>query len=470
MENLYVFAIGGTGARCLESLVFLSAMGLGPSKVVPILIDPDSGNGNLNKTMELINLYREIKKNINSDQPTSMFYTEFEEINYWNPLRDDLEDAGRSKNLKDLLNYNKLDINDKLFVDLFYSKEELELDLDYGFRGVPAIGAVVMQKITEEDFYKKLISKIETDPKKNKAFIFSSIFGGTGASGYPTIAKLISEIGESAIGGGSVIFPYFQLPKNKSEEKIAPNSDEFIINAKSAIPYYKKLGELFTNYIIGDDIFSDIIDYQIGGVNQINKSHFIELFAALAALDFNFNNRRKGFLNIKKLLQNNDLKSPIIEDDLPDPKKQGISFIGSMERFSIFSIYFNDLFCELDGKNEKKINKVLKSLTWLKDNIDIEVDDIMDNKKDIEKVLRFIKRFKDWHAEMQNNERSIKIMDKELKLSNLLHSNPNKYTKKRIDYLDRLLVQSQNSNTNVIDKIVNAIQKGTTKFQKINNK
>jgi hypothetical protein len=33
MATYYVFAIGGTGARCLESFIFLCAMGLGPENV-----------------------------------------------------------------------------------------------------------------------------------------------------------------------------------------------------------------------------------------------------------------------------------------------------------------------------------------------------------------------------------------------------------------------------------------------------
>lgn len=470
MENLYVFAIGGTGARCLESLIYLSAMGLGPSKIIPIMIDPDAGNGNLNKTIELINLYREIKENIISDSPNSLFYTKIEDKKYWNPLEDETEKTDRSKALKDLISYNKLNENDKRLVNLFYSKDELELDLDYGFRGVPAIGSIVMQKITEEDFFKKLVSKIETDPNKNKAFIFSSIFGGTGASGYPTIAKLISDIGNSSIGGGSVIFPYFQLPRNNTGDNIAPDSDNFIINSISAIPFYKNLGTRFTNYIIGDDVFSNITEYQIGGGKQKNNSHFIELFAALAALDFNFNHRKKGFFNIKKVLQNDDTKAPITEEDIPNPKKSQINFIDAIERFTLFSIYFKDIFGDLNNYSDNKTRKMLKNLAWLSDNLALNVEEINENKKELEKILRFNEHYNEWYSEMHDNERKLNIFNKDFQLKNLIISNPSKYSKHKIDYLDYILVKTNISKSNVINKIVEAIQHGTEKFQKLKNK
>jgi len=61
-ENLIFIAIGGSGARCLESLVYLCAMGLGPKKLIPFIIDPDIDNGNLSRTLELISKYQKIRK------------------------------------------------------------------------------------------------------------------------------------------------------------------------------------------------------------------------------------------------------------------------------------------------------------------------------------------------------------------------------------------------------------------------
>ena len=63
MSKLYVFGIGGTGARVLKSLSFLIAAGVKckSSSVVPILIDPDAANGDVNKTVDILQRYQSIR-------------------------------------------------------------------------------------------------------------------------------------------------------------------------------------------------------------------------------------------------------------------------------------------------------------------------------------------------------------------------------------------------------------------------
>lgn len=47
MSRLYIFAIGGTGARVMRSLTMLMSAGeLADYEVVPILVDYDVDNGN----------------------------------------------------------------------------------------------------------------------------------------------------------------------------------------------------------------------------------------------------------------------------------------------------------------------------------------------------------------------------------------------------------------------------------------
>ena len=54
MSKLYVFAIGGSGSRVLRSLTMLMASGVGTSnEIVPIIIDPDTPNGDRVRTEEL---------------------------------------------------------------------------------------------------------------------------------------------------------------------------------------------------------------------------------------------------------------------------------------------------------------------------------------------------------------------------------------------------------------------------------
>ena len=70
MAKLYVFGIGGTGARVVKSLTMLLASGIKTKyDIVPILIDPDRAGGDLNRTVKVLREYqliqKEIKKRLN---------------------------------------------------------------------------------------------------------------------------------------------------------------------------------------------------------------------------------------------------------------------------------------------------------------------------------------------------------------------------------------------------------------------
>lgn len=61
-DKLFVIAIGGTGMRCLESFVHLSAIGMFDNQEIDILtLDTDQANGNLKRVWDLIDLYNAVK-------------------------------------------------------------------------------------------------------------------------------------------------------------------------------------------------------------------------------------------------------------------------------------------------------------------------------------------------------------------------------------------------------------------------
>ena len=73
MAKLYVFGIGGTGSRVIKALTMLLASGVklsnGFDTIVPIIIDPDIANGDLNKTSDILlkyqNIFNEVGENNN---------------------------------------------------------------------------------------------------------------------------------------------------------------------------------------------------------------------------------------------------------------------------------------------------------------------------------------------------------------------------------------------------------------------
>lgn len=66
MAKLYVFGIGGTGARVLRSFTMMLAAGvnIGADEIVPIIIDPDASNADLTRTVALMNNYRAIHSSL----------------------------------------------------------------------------------------------------------------------------------------------------------------------------------------------------------------------------------------------------------------------------------------------------------------------------------------------------------------------------------------------------------------------
>ena len=69
---------------------------------------------------------------------------------------------------------------------------EKETPLQEGFRGHPSIGSAVMAKMVdlqEDETWREFRKNISNDDGEAKVFLAGSIFGGTGASGFPTIAQ-----------------------------------------------------------------------------------------------------------------------------------------------------------------------------------------------------------------------------------------------------------------------------------------
>ena len=80
-----------------------------------------------------------------------------------------------------------------------YAPEEKAQNLSEGFRARPNIGAAAMlaTSANENDPFWNQIHKALDDARGGeevRIFIISSIFGGTGASGFPNIARKIKAI------------------------------------------------------------------------------------------------------------------------------------------------------------------------------------------------------------------------------------------------------------------------------------
>ena len=66
----------------------------------------------------------------------------------------------------------------------------LDVEMDIGFVGNPNIGSVVLNQFKDSQEFKEFASNFN---EGDRVFVISSIFGGTGAAGFPTILKNIRD-------------------------------------------------------------------------------------------------------------------------------------------------------------------------------------------------------------------------------------------------------------------------------------
>ena len=321
MARLFVFGIGGTGSRVIKSLTMLLASGMKPGNfdtIVPILIDPHKDLKELNECKKLIRLYSKINEKTYQDSSTitdGFFRTKIttlKAVSTDQTLKDDIEfDERHNEPFQDFI--NKAGIKQKSpstieLLSLLYSDTNFKQPLSVGFKGNPHMGSIVLNSIIGGPAYNAFKSNFAAD---DRIFIISSVFGGTGAAGFPLLLQNFRQsdnphIRDSYIGALSVM-PYFKLSEAGQTSDI--DSNDFMTKTKSALTYYTRPD--FTNlynsmYYIADP-YKQNDPYKNDEQKQDNKAHIVELLGALSIFHFAENHSQKGSVN-EYCLSTNDEK------------------------------------------------------------------------------------------------------------------------------------------------------------------
>lgn len=297
MKRVFVFCIGGTGLRVMKSITMLLAAGMDAKgyTVVPILIDPHMDLVEKLNLQNLIGEYQSVHNNIvfsdgnNSNPLKGFFETEIEDLVKRNGQQNDIsEPIAPQSSFGQYLNIGKLkseDVNNLLIQTLF-SQANLDNNLSVGFKGSPNVGTVVLgEMIKGANWYQAFCNKCQKD---DRIFIISSIFGGTGASGFPLLEKKIRQSTAhpnvmNALMGAVSVLPYFAL-QDPSTTNSDIDSANFLTKAKSALAYYENSIESDYLYYVGEQSIMQI--YPNDENKQEDTAHFIELVAATALFDF----------------------------------------------------------------------------------------------------------------------------------------------------------------------------------------
>ena len=398
MSKLYVFGIGGTGSRVLRSFAMMLAAGVkvGADEIVPIIIDPDAANADLTRTVSLLNNYHSIQSQLSftKDNSSTFFRKSLSQVldNY--TLRiNDTDD----KSFQQFIDLSSMDKSSKAMVRMLFSEKNLNSEMNVGFKGNPNIGSVVLNQIVDSEDFQSFANNFESG---DKIFIISSIFGGTGASGFPLLLKTLrtgtnfpnNDIINKAEIGAITILPYFKL-KNDDESEI--DSSTFISKTKSALAYYEnnisKNNSINAIYFLADDVTNTYNNHE-GGSAQQNDAHLIEFLAATAIVDFS----NKVHLNtVNKELGLKDLSGSVTFDSFYPKQKQLI--FAPLTEFMMMSNCLNykfDYFSSKDfNANTDNFKENFYSTTFMSD------------------LTEFTSLFVSWLSEMKNNKRSLDLFN-----------------------------------------------------------
>ena len=304
MTSNFLLGIGGTGAKCVEAFVRLSFCGLGPEAAWVGLLDQDRANGNAARAMGVLADASELRAafragGANDLGPCPLLRTAIEKPKAgwaWAP------EERSSASLATSIGFGGLPPAEAALAEILFSEEERRLHLDEGFRQRPALGAALtLQGVTpESDVWRDLLGALQSagQGEEVRVLLVASVFGGTGAAGFPTVARLLRKaIEERGLGGrvrlgGVLMLPYFAFPAPPPGmgPAIRPDSSLFLMQARGALEHYAGLFRAETVfdslYLLGSDPLIQLGAYSDGGSLQANPPLLPELVAALAALDF----------------------------------------------------------------------------------------------------------------------------------------------------------------------------------------
>ena len=342
--------------------------------------------------------------------------------NVVNDYRLTLKDT-KSKQFREFIEYSILSKENKALASMLFSESNLESNMEVGFKGNPNIGSVVLNQFTDSQDFIDFAAAFNPG---DRIFIISSIFGGTGASGFPLLLKNLrgldsnmpnSDAIQNAPIGAISVLPYFAV---KPDEESEIDSSTFIGKTKAALQYYEKNvngGQSSVNvmYYIADDRTKQYENKE-GGVEQKNNAHIIELASALSIVDFASIPDDDAVLvctpddNAKIFAPNSLFKEFGIENDVKEVLFGNLTqttrdiLCYPFTQYILFSKYI-----------EEHIKKALYQ-PWATDN---KFDDAYLKSSFSINLKKAVKSYTEWFKEMADNDRSFKPFVLDVSDSNL---------------------------------------------------
>lgn len=394
----YAIGIGGTGAKCIESLIHLAAAGMMPDsdELHVLFVDPDAENGSRTRSQNTLSNYVKCKEKLDLGQ-TELLQTMIIPVTSkaWTPF------TGTDPSLQNFLGYENFpETPAGKLLDVLYSNLEKKNTLKEGFGGHPSIGSAALAKtidLVNDNTWSEFNKRIRAEDETAKVFLFASIFGGTGASGFPTIARIIKDVLPVELGG-ALLLPYFKFIDDRDDSKLKARSDEFFMNTQAALNYYHLLDQ--TNiykavYLLGDEHRVEV-ENNPGGKPQENAPHFVELYGALSAIDF-FGRNFAQVKGTQYCVVGRESNNGLQWTDLPNGNVVR-SRIGQLTRFALaFRSVYRPALQKIANRNSYRASWYVDFFEQRGIKIDEDEDELLGN------VVKYCEDFLRWIANIQEN-------------------------------------------------------------------
>jgi hypothetical protein len=428
--TLVYLGLGGTGIRSVEPLLHLCALGLGPRVLKLVLIDPDLKNAAVDRVKGLVKSYNEVRDRVNANKAPGVGYFRTEVQSavgremVWSPVADDdhMPDMRFSARVDRSLMDQRGGRLGRTF-DFLFAEQFQKMDLGMGFRGVPSIGTVFMNRLRDQDFFRQLLS----DQTNAVFFAVGSVFGGTGAAALPVVGRSlvdgIASEGTPGEGddrpavpgvaanrvGAALVLPFFTLPPEVagSEGGPRPRAELFAQNAAAALPtYYSGSAKYGKMYVVGDSEARQQKSNEVGGGAQNNASHYVELYAALAALDFaaRAGDASAAPSTFEYIAVGDDTEGERADvgwDDLPIAEESVIRLKGGLAAVHTFLSVFRP-----NGGSDPQLARRVKGATWMAE-LGIQPRDLTAQSSSFDAIGKYFMRIWEWLADLRESRPSL---------------------------------------------------------------
>lgn len=315
-ERAILVGVGGTGCKCLESVVHVIASGLISVDCELLFVDQDKNNNCTGRAKRVAEDYSKFLDVLDdsryTDKKTKALATRLKvHKEILQPLPSIDETLQSAFSIRSQPGTEHVEYDDAWLMRSLFTEAERTASMNNGFRARPAVGAAAyavsiakegptVKKNNSASMWAAIVDAVSravdnaTGLETIHVVFFGSIFGGTGAAGLPSLGRRLREYAADKKFGNVRVSAVLMLPYycvSPPENETNPYGPVPSGQVRLALEYYAELMKakleerpFETAYLIGISEHAELpYDEQGGGGGQQNAPLAPELVAALGA-------------------------------------------------------------------------------------------------------------------------------------------------------------------------------------------